>query len=96
MNADKQLWSAKQLAQRWGVSKEAVLVLFHKNAITAEISEGRLIRFDLDTVEKQLKSRTHKAEGPIHRRPVTVYTGIAAQIAYHAAEIDRLSGMLLE
>lgn len=57
MNADQQLWSAKQLAARWGMSKDAVLDLFHKQAITAEIAEGKLIRFDLETVEKQLKNR---------------------------------------
>lgn len=58
--ATKKLWTPAQLAERWGVSKNKVLDLFHAGAITAEIAEKPIYRFNLETVEKQLKARAAK------------------------------------
>ena len=93
--ADKKLWTPAQLAERWGMSKNKVLDLFHAGAITAAIN-----RFDLETVEKQLKarSRTPTPENPEakHTYPpeLSIPGSIAEQIAWHAGEIQRLSQLL--
>lgn len=62
MNATEQrkLWSATEMSKRWGISKQKILAMFHSGVITAEIAEEKTIRFDLETVEKQLKERAAK------------------------------------
>ena len=54
---ERKLWGAPELSERWGISKQKILSMFHSGVITAEIAEGKVIRFDLDTVEKQLRER---------------------------------------
>jgi hypothetical protein len=63
-STEKKLWAPKELAARWSMSRDAVLDLFHTGKITAEIAEKPVYRFDLETVEKQLKERAEKKGKP--------------------------------
>ena len=60
----KTLWTPKMLAERWSMSKDAVLDLYHRGEITAEIASGRVYRFDLDKVERQLALRAKRKSKP--------------------------------
>lgn len=51
------LVSAGDLAKRWSMSKDAVLDLYHRGAIPAEIAEGKVYRFDSEKVESILAER---------------------------------------
>lgn len=54
------LWTPSMLAARWQMSKDAVLDLYHRGAIPAEIAEGKVYRFDLAKVEAALAKRAKK------------------------------------
>lgn len=45
------------LPKRWGCSTDAVLDLYHRGVIPAEIAEAKLYRFDLEKVEQILAKR---------------------------------------
>lgn len=60
------LWTPSMLAERWACSKDAVLDLYHKGAIPAEIAEGKLYRFNLAKVERILAERARTRALPIH------------------------------
>ena len=54
----KQLLNAKQLAAEIGVSPPTILSWHAKGIIKAEIKVGRVCRFDLTKVRKQLAAET--------------------------------------
>ena len=54
----KQLLNAKQLAAEIGVSTPTILSWHAKAIITAEIKVGRVCRFDLAKVRKQIAAHT--------------------------------------
>jgi len=56
-DAGRPLWSTAMLPKRWGCSTDAVLDLYHRGVIPAEIAEAKLYRFDLEKVEQILAKR---------------------------------------
>lgn len=65
------LLNSKQTAEALGVSPHTVCEWLNQGIITAEIHEGRCIRFDLENVRAQLARRAKKAQ---KRRYVTEQT----------------------
>ena len=60
MKTKPALFSARALANEFGMTHTAILRLYRDEVIDAEIHEGRLIRFDLEKVRVALAKRARR------------------------------------
>jgi len=66
-----ELLNAKKTAAALGVSPQSIGEWLASGAITPEIHEGRVIRFNLDNVRAQLAKRAKKAKRETYAKSET-------------------------